>query len=1415
MALKDFEAFCREKLLQWDPDMDVSPGSPIDTQFIQPLLGRIGTDPFSTNMPLFIRERLAQEFPELALKEGDALIDLLVKGTELLLDPISRETNRIALSQSFRDPNLLTTDEAESLGANLFAYRKKGDLASVTVRFYFSTPRSKTISPADYAISKTGLLFYPTSTQAIKTEEMLFNQEGSDYYFDVSMEAESPGDQYSVGPDEIVSAPTVTDASRVTNKVRASGGVRAETAPEFVGRAEQELSEKSLNAIRGIVSKLTRSFPEITRIAVVGYRDPEMNRDKIEGGGIGAVTFEGWQGAPFPDGKNGSTTLRMRVADNVDFRHLIAAPGPVEGFAITLVNAWDPGGAVKSIRDLNIAYVLDDKTLELSPPSQIAAKAPTFQWALRRRELTLSGIPGGILFPDGPTGTVSIAQENIHIGGCTDMYIKGAGFDPRSLTINDVSDDQPMRFGRHGQAFLAPNVNLLALLDFWNDPATVNTGPYPRQGFAVLETDPLYQELEDAVANGYVLDIVYPGTVAKKYKITRVHYGHALAVNSPVLEVRAVDGTDLVDPGEPIVWKIQDDLDVELTEPREQKWEGYDLQTYVGTNIVDTATTIDFNTLGVASGDILRIYNGNDKGDHVVTGLGGAFNSQVLLSLPLKSSASGLHFTIFRANKAGGLDLPLVRVKTLDILDSTEQPMGSTIPFGAPVYCQSERFGDSGIGTKAEVLDACCGIVGGPLAFNGTTYTANVGGKVLRIGWLEQGTLSHDPVWHVKFVLFDPPAINTIQQIVDRINTVLKGEGVPSAAYIINDNRIGIAPVAPYTWIDNADDGPWTTAYQELFGNPNHYRWCPPVTSRDIRSDYIEDRYVYGWDNYASTANEPQLDIDYATDAVELVTGVQIGHYSLLREPWSLMFATTPMVPPFPGPGIAQSRLLVSSDLNPEEGLHIRVGMRSTGWARLFFLEPVTIEFGRDSRFVIELEQGGQLQYLPDPWINAKRIPAYPTAGEAKDGWFISYDAATHTGEFQSSAGEADFLGSGIRAGDIFTIQYMTVHGKVLADVVVDLAGKRLVMSVNDSSDMTITFEADPGLTTITRQHVADQINRAVGLTIASINPANELALSGDYPIIIRARAGATYANDVLGLADLGVDLSTHSVEAGTYLILEVTSVYTGPPPTSWWQKVRYKVVDHAPTNANDPAMQNQHFTVWRPGTQRISSTEMANNVTTAGLHYFDIQLASLGIGSIWNVTDESEMKVSGYFTYGWSLYTRDPNMTFSMAEKPWMSLPAVYFPVGTTDDLINSVNLIGQNLKVNYDSSALVEEVQNFVMDEAERVTCYSPLVRHLIPFFVRLDVTYDGGSKGSIVQGDAEQFVRNLYPSQPLDSANVQKLATNRGAISVDNPLEVMAVVHNVDRSVWMEWSRDRINTGRLAAFFPDVTSFTRRTA
>ena len=118
MALADYEVFIQERLLAYDETLDLSSGSPLDTQVVQPLLRRLGTDPFTVDASTFIITRLTQEFPDLATADGDAVSDLLAKPALLLWDPIIREIQRVKNMLSFRDPSTLTTDEAEALRHN-------------------------------------------------------------------------------------------------------------------------------------------------------------------------------------------------------------------------------------------------------------------------------------------------------------------------------------------------------------------------------------------------------------------------------------------------------------------------------------------------------------------------------------------------------------------------------------------------------------------------------------------------------------------------------------------------------------------------------------------------------------------------------------------------------------------------------------------------------------------------------------------------------------------------------------------------------------------------------------------------------------------------------------------------------------------------------------------------------------------------------------------------------------------------------------------------------------------------------------------------------------------------------------------------------------------------------------------------
>jgi hypothetical protein len=175
-------------------------------------------------------------------------------------------------------------------------------------------------------------------------------------------------------------------------------------------------------------------------------------------------------------------------------------------------------------------------------------------------------------------------------------------------------------------------------------------------------------------------------------------------------------------------------------------------------------------------------------------------------------------------------------------------------------------------------------------------------------------------------------------------------------------------------------------------------------------------------------------------------------------------------------------------------------------------------------------------------------------------------------------------------------------------------------------------------------------------------------------------------------------------------------------------------------------------------------------------------------------------------------LATQDPDLTFSSVEKPILYVSRSILEVGVSDNPANATQISGQNLLVNYERSSLTSSVQNFVSSDEERVVCESSLARHLIPYFVRFTVNYVGGSQPSVLLPDIETFITGLAPSAFFQVSDLESLVKNRGASSMQNPVDLIAVIHNFDRSITVERSQNKINTGTLAAFIPDVITLNR---
>ncbi len=103
MASDDLETFVQERLRDYDPETDLTPGSAADSKVVQAIVRRLGPDPFTMELQAFLQTRMAQEYPDVAIGSGDAVLDLLVKPAQLLMNPLVEEVKRVKAGMSFRD----------------------------------------------------------------------------------------------------------------------------------------------------------------------------------------------------------------------------------------------------------------------------------------------------------------------------------------------------------------------------------------------------------------------------------------------------------------------------------------------------------------------------------------------------------------------------------------------------------------------------------------------------------------------------------------------------------------------------------------------------------------------------------------------------------------------------------------------------------------------------------------------------------------------------------------------------------------------------------------------------------------------------------------------------------------------------------------------------------------------------------------------------------------------------------------------------------------------------------------------------------------------------------------------------------------------------------------------------------------
>ena len=218
------------------------------------------------------------------LRDGSAIVDLLIKPHGILLKPLSDDLNSIKLGQSIANYASMSEDDMDLLAGNSLILRDPGNRATSSVRLYFTSARDVEIRIGREFKTSTGLVFKASAYYNI-SESVLSSRRDvtTGLYFTDSI----PVIAAEVGADYVIDAGEITDMvnpipalAKVENLSPAIGGSSRMSNAELYELIKSSASTRQLLNQPGTFSRLKTHLPTLLDILTIGHGDTEMLRDE-------------------------------------------------------------------------------------------------------------------------------------------------------------------------------------------------------------------------------------------------------------------------------------------------------------------------------------------------------------------------------------------------------------------------------------------------------------------------------------------------------------------------------------------------------------------------------------------------------------------------------------------------------------------------------------------------------------------------------------------------------------------------------------------------------------------------------------------------------------------------------------------------------------------------------------------------------------------------------------------------------------------------------------------------------------------------------------------------------------------------------------------------------------------------------
>lgn len=285
---------------------------------------------------LLARQILAAQYPDLDLREGTGVRDLVLRPSAFIL-AICKKGLDYYFSQNTISgvDDTTSTDIVDGLMSNLFLTRNEGTYAVINARLFFARNKAITVSTTTSFSTDGVLLFFPATAVSLPANAMSYDQYQDEYYIDVDLVAAAKGTDYNISSGSLLYFsnfdPYFLHAEINYLSIQSTA---AETNTQFIARAQSAVSSRNLINTPSISYNLTSNFNYIDRLTSIGAGNQYMHRDQIYVRGLQGPTM--------------ITTSAVLINSNTQIQMAITSHGFIAGQTINAVEAMSGGLVLQS-----------------------------------------------------------------------------------------------------------------------------------------------------------------------------------------------------------------------------------------------------------------------------------------------------------------------------------------------------------------------------------------------------------------------------------------------------------------------------------------------------------------------------------------------------------------------------------------------------------------------------------------------------------------------------------------------------------------------------------------------------------------------------------------------------------------------------------------------------------------------------------------------------------------------------------------------------------------------------------------------------------------------------------------------------------------------------------------------------------